>query len=80
MQPGESVCALSAFFSSEFKVPLLPKGALVSWGERARGARLAPKIKQKLHQSLPGREGGKVLAGCLQGQLPNALFPSGDTV
>lgn len=63
-RPGESVCALSAFFSSDFKVPLLPKCALVSWGERARGASLALKIKQILEQSLPGREGGKVPAVC----------------
>lgn len=75
------MCALSAFFSSDFKVSLLPKGAFVTWGERARGARLALEIKQ-IHQSR--REAGKGLAGCPAGtgtlQLPNALLPSGDMV
>lgn len=72
-QPGEGVCALSAFFSSDFKVPLLPKGALASWSERARGARLALKIKQILQQSL---RWGKVIAGCPAGTDAKCPVPS----
>lgn len=69
MQPGEGVCALS-----DFKVPLLPKGALVSCCERDRDARLCTQDKTNTSPE-PAWKGGKVLAGCPAGIAAKCPVP-----